>query len=503
MAIRRIRSMAARLAIGGPALGLVLVLFGLSNAVAGYRFGDWQPNRWWIDLGGVGLPGWMVLVYLLMMLPWCLGAMMSGRSGRGQGGLSGDEGEGGVGAGNPARVGVRRVWGGVGAMVRAIGSRVRQIGLMVTQRSQARVFRVLAGLGVLGLLVGALANTAEVLLLWQRGGIEVRSGLIFSMLVVVWLVWIALGFLPSREVMEMRSAVVFRRWLAVGAVLVLMVGFPLGQAFSLGKTDYRRPAAFAVVLGARAYADGRVSDALYDRVMTGVELYHAGLVEALVFSGGPINGVEPKKGVRNQFCPETRKGVGSLFLPPEKGVRNHYLTVSSAAAYGSPADGCTPGVRPETVPDTFCLGAADRGRATETVPDTFDSGGAETVPDTFMAGAGVRVDEPMDEPRAMRRLAMAHGVPGEAIILDHGGWNTRLTANHVARLAKERGLGDYRVIAVSHDFHLPRIRVAFEQAGIRVLTVPARERYMLTQKPMLFAREVPAFWAYWWGRRGS
>ena len=52
--------------------------------------------------------------------------------------------------------------------------------------------------------------------------------------------------------------------------------FPLAQMFFFGKTDYRRPADAAVVLGARVYADGRLSDALADRVRTACQLYRDG-----------------------------------------------------------------------------------------------------------------------------------------------------------------------------------------------------------------------------------
>jgi Uncharacterized conserved protein len=57
-----------------------------------------------------------------------------------------------------------------------------------------------------------------------------------------------------------------------------------------GKTDYRRKADVAVVFGARVYASGKPSDALADRVRTGVQLYRDGLVPKLLFSGGPGDG---------------------------------------------------------------------------------------------------------------------------------------------------------------------------------------------------------------------
>jgi uncharacterized SAM-binding protein YcdF (DUF218 family) len=66
--------------------------------------------------------------------------------------------------------------------------------------------------------------------------------------------------------------------------------FPLLQVFCFGKTDYRRKADAIVVLGARAYADGRPSDALADRVRTACELYKDGLAAKVIFSGGPGEG---------------------------------------------------------------------------------------------------------------------------------------------------------------------------------------------------------------------
>jgi vancomycin permeability regulator SanA len=78
--------------------------------------------------------------------------------------------------------------------------------------------------------------------------------------------------------------------LRFAACAACALAFPLLQALGFGKTDYRRSADIAVVFGARAYADGRPSDALADRVRTACELYQQGLVRQLVFSGGPGDG---------------------------------------------------------------------------------------------------------------------------------------------------------------------------------------------------------------------
>lgn len=45
------------------------------------------------------------------------------------------------------------------------------------------------------------------------------------------------------------------------------------------------PAPVAIVLGASVRPDGTASDALYDRVMTGVELYHADKADRLIMTG--------------------------------------------------------------------------------------------------------------------------------------------------------------------------------------------------------------------------
>ena len=69
---------------------------------------------------------------------------------------------------------------------------------------------------------------------------------------------------------------------ALAVTLALLITF--------GATDYRRRADCAVVLGARAYADGTPSGALRDRTDEGILLYKEGRVRFLVFSGGPGDG---------------------------------------------------------------------------------------------------------------------------------------------------------------------------------------------------------------------
>lgn len=104
-------------------------------------------------------------------------------------------------------------------------------------------------------------------------------------------------------------------------------------------------------------------------------------------------------------------------------------------------------------------------------------------------------DGDLDEPEAMRQIALACGVPNTAIELDHEGLSTgRSAANIAQRLA--RSDRSPRVLVVSHDYHLARVRMAFHDAGVTALTVPAQETRPLTKLPWFVLREVPAFWVY-------
>ena len=101
----------------------------------------------------------------------------------------------------------------------------------------------------------------------------------------------------------------------------------------------------------------------------------------------------------------------------------------------------------------------------------------------------------VSEPRAMRALALAHGVPESALVLDEQGPTTAATVENVAGLAPARGWG--RILAVSHDYHLARIRLLGDRAGIVLRTVPAEETCPAGWKWAARAREVVAWGAAW------
>jgi vancomycin permeability regulator SanA len=184
------------------------------------------------------------------------------------------------------------------------------------------------------------------------------------------------------------------RLVTIGAVsMSLVVLVPLTQIVFFGTTDYRRPAQAAVVLGARVMPDGEASVVLADRVRTAVELYHQGLVDTLVMSGG---------------------------LEPDTGY---------------------------------------------------------------------------DETTVMRALAIEEGVATADVWVDPNGTSTAATVADTVPLFAGRGIGT--VLVVSHFYHLPRIKLAYERAGLEVFTVPAAQSVIVPQTPANVAREVPALWVYY------
>jgi uncharacterized SAM-binding protein YcdF (DUF218 family) len=176
------------------------------------------------------------------------------------------------------------------------------------------------------------------------------------------------------------------------ALTVCLVAFPLAQVLFFGNTDYRRRADAILVMGARAYADGRLSDALADRVKTGCELFREGRAPRIIFSGGPGDGA-------------------------------------------------------------------------------------------------------IHETESMRRRALELGVPSEAILLDKQGLNTRATVRNSRDLFAREGTRD--ALGVSHFYHLPRLKLEAQRAGINLYTVPARQSRIPQQTPWSVCREVVALWVYY------
>jgi len=103
-----------------------------------------------------------------------------------------------------------------------------------------------------------------------------------------------------------------------------------------------------------------------------------------------------------------------------------------------------------------------------------------------------------NEADVMRDVAIAAGVDPAAIIVDPAGDSTEATVANVSALLRARSgaARTWRLIAVSQAYHLPRVQLAFANAGIDVLTVPSVDPAPIGPMPLLIAREVVAFWAY-------
>jgi uncharacterized SAM-binding protein YcdF (DUF218 family) len=239
----------------------------------------------------------------------------------------------------------------------------------------------------LGLACVALSNAAGFFWLLARGRIAAGFPVPFSLLVGTGMLLVARAAWSANE-----PRIQLARWKVAAGGLLSFAVFPLALMLFFGNTDYRRPADAVVVFGARAYADGRLSDALQDRIRTACELYREGLAKRLVLSGGPGDGA-------------------------------------------------------------------------------------------------------ITEAAAMRRYAINHGVRAEDIFVDDKGLNTDATVRDTVPLLRQWHAR--RVLAVSHFYHLPRIKLAYQRAGFDVCTVPANQGYLLGQMPYNMAREVAAFWAYY------
>ncbi len=110
----------------------------------------------------------------------------------------------------------------------------------------------------------------------------------------------------------------------------------------------------------------------------------------------------------------------------------------------------------------------------------------------FSGGPG---EGAVSEPESMRRAALAAGVPDTAIILDTAGMNSAATVANSAAAARTSGWR--AVLAVSNWYHLPRIKLAGQQAGLTVYTVPAADSIIDGRLPYQVLREVAGLWAYY------
>jgi vancomycin permeability regulator SanA len=104
-------------------------------------------------------------------------------------------------------------------------------------------------------------------------------------------------------------------------------------------------------------------------------------------------------------------------------------------------------------------------------------------------------DGAVHETESMRRMALQLGVKADDIWLDEAGLNTQSTVRNTEAVFSRWQAS--RILVVSHFYHLPRIKLAYQRDGWDVYTVPAKESYVLRQMPYNMAREVAALWVYY------
>jgi uncharacterized SAM-binding protein YcdF (DUF218 family) len=162
----------------------------------------------------------------------------------------------------------------------------------------------------------------------------------------------------------------------------------------------------------------------------------------------------------------------------------------------------------------FCFGRTDYRRAADAIvvlgAKAFADGTpslplaerVRTAAELYRAGLAPRLifsggpgDGAFHETEAMRMMAMRLGVPAAAIMLDKGGVNTQATVDDTAPML--RAIGARRVMVVSHFYHLPRIKMAYQREGLNVFTVPAQETYGLLPTTYNMAREIGGLWVYY------
>jgi vancomycin permeability regulator SanA len=153
--------------------------------------------------------------------------------------------------------------------------------------------------------------------------------------------------------------------------------------------------------------------------------------------------------------------------------------------------------RPADVAVVFGAQVHDNGAPSTSLTDRVDTAVGlykdRLVKRLFMSG-GVG-ESGYNEALVMRDMAEERGVPPGRIVIDSNGVNTTATvADTVPFFGRE---GWRRILAVSQFYHLPRVKMAYQRAGWDVLTVPARGSQPIKQTPRLVAREIPAFWAYY------
>lgn len=102
--------------------------------------------------------------------------------------------------------------------------------------------------------------------------------------------------------------------------------------------------------------------------------------------------------------------------------------------------------------------------------------------------------EGWDEAQVMADYLAERGIPRSAILIDHEGNNTYLTALHTGQFARENGFQSF--ILISHFYHLPRARLAFTRFNLKPASIAHADRFVARDFYFGLLREVIAYPAY-------
>ena len=149
-------------------------------------------------------------------------------------------------------------------------------------------FRVLQSGVFVGFATLAVIDAVRYYHMIAVGRIESHALFPFSLLIVCILVAESIRvqrWIPANGAVP-RPA---RRFFGAIGVAIACLFLTVAHIYTYGMTDYTVHAGHvnaAVILGAKVHPGGRLSQALQDRITRGVQLYHDGVVDYLVLTGG-------------------------------------------------------------------------------------------------------------------------------------------------------------------------------------------------------------------------
>ncbi len=197
--------------------------------------------------------------------------------------------------------------------------------------------------------------------------------------------------------------------------------------------------------------------------------------------------------------------IATIVKRPPEGFKREWLTTLIVLAF------CTTAF---PLAQMFCFGKTDYTRQADVIvvfgARVYKSGQiSDALADRVRTGcnlykdgfakkiilSGGPGDGDVHETQAMKKAALQWGVPLEAIIIDAAGLSTHETVKNTTLIFRQKQFT--KVLAVSHFYHLPRIKMSYQRHDYDVYTVGAKESYTLTAMPKYMIREIAAFWAYY------